>query len=157
MQKITPFLWFDSQAEEAVKFYTSIFKDSKVISTSYYGEGGPMPKDTVLVIAFQLNGQEYMALNGGAYVKFNEAISLAVNCETQQEIDYYWDKLSAGGSLQQCGWLKDKYGLSWQVMPSKTGEWLSNKDRKKADRVMAAVMKMVKLDMKAMQDAFDGK
>jgi len=157
MQKITPFLWFDSQAEEAVKFYTSIFKDSKIISTSYYGEGGPMPKDTVLVIAFQLNGQEYMALNGGAYVKFNEAISLAVNCETQQEIDYYWDKLSAGGSLQQCGWLKDKYGLSWQVMPSKTGEWLSNKDRKKADRVMAAVMKMVKLDMKAMQDAFDGK
>jgi len=157
MQKITTFLWFNNEAEEAAKFYTSVFKDSKIISTSYYGEGAPLPKGTALVVTFQLNGQEFMALNGGPHFKFTEAISLSVACETQQELDYYWDKLSAGGSQQQCGWLKDKYGLSWQVVPAKLGEWMTDKDHTKSDRVMAAVMKMVKLDIQTMQDAYNGK
>src|SRR6185369_15925565 len=116
MPKITPFLWFDKNAEEAVNFYTSIFKSSKIVNVTRYSDAGPMPKGTVLTVAFQIEGQDFVALNGGPQFKFTEAISFAVNCETQQEIDYYWDKLGAGGSDQQCGWLKDKYGVSWQIV-----------------------------------------
>jgi len=121
MPKITPFLWFDSNAEEAAQFYTSIFKNSKILQTSRYGEDGPGPKGTVMTIRFELNGQEFIALNGGPHFKFNEAVSFVVNCETQQEVDEYWKKLTAGGKEVQCGWLTDKYGLSWQITPTILG------------------------------------
>ena len=155
MQKITPFLWFDDQAEEAAHFYISLFKNSKVTSTTRYGEEGPGPSGSVMTVAFQLAGQEFIALNGGPQFKFTEAVSFVVNCETQDEIDYYWETLSAGGEKVQCGWLTDKYGLSWQVVPTKLTEWA--RDAAGLQRVMHALMQMKKLDIAALQKAYDGK
>src|SRR6185295_20216301 len=146
MQKITPFLWFDNNAEEAVNHYLSIFKNSKIASILRCGDAGPGPKGSVLTIAFQLEGQDFIALNGGPVFKFNEAISLSVDCKTQREVDELWEKLSAGGQKSQCGWLKDKFGLSWQVVPSELVEMLQDKDAKKSARVMAAMMQMSKID-----------
>jgi len=157
MQKITPFLWFDDKAEEAMNFYVSTFKNSKRGRISRYGEAGPGPKGTVMVATFQLEGQDFIALNGGPHFKFTEAISLVVNCETQDELDAFWEKLSEGGSKGQCGWLKDKYGLSWQVVPTILGELMSGKDAAKAHRVMEAMLKMVKLDVKKLKEAAKGK
>jgi predicted 3-demethylubiquinone-9 3-methyltransferase (glyoxalase superfamily) len=157
MQKITPFLWFDNQAEEAVKFYTSIFKKSKVLKVTRYSEAAAKasgrPKDSVLTIEFQIEGQRFVALNGGPAFKFNESVSFVVNCKTQAELDRFWKKLSAGGKESQCGWLKDKYGLSWQIVPSTLGEILSSKDPAKAERVMKAILQMKKLDIKALRNA----
>ena len=157
MQRITSFLWFDNQAEEAVKFYTSIFKNSKIMDTTRYGEEGPKvsgrPKGSVMTIKFQLDGQEFIALNGGPHFKFTEAVSFVVNCKTQAEVDYFWKKLSAGGKEVQCGWLKDKYGLSWQIVPTILGELLSGKDRVKSQRVMEAMLQMVKLDIDKLKQA----
>ena len=155
MQRITPFLWFDNQAEEAAKFYTSIFKNSKLGSVARYGETGPGPKGTVMTAEFELDGQKFVALNGGPTFKFTEAISLVVNCETQEEVDYYWDKLSAGGQEVQCGWVKDKYGLSWQIVPTILGKLVQDKDAKKVNRVMEAMMKMVRLDIQGLKQAYD--
>ena len=155
MQKITTFLWFDAQAEEAANYYVSMFKNSKILNMSHYGEGGPRPKGSVLVVEFQLDGQKFLALNGGPHFKFTEAISLMVNCETQQEIDEMWEKLSTGGEKSQCGWLKDKYGLWWQVVPTVLSQMLEGKDSEKANRVMKEVMQMNKLDTKRMQQAYD--
>ena len=154
-QKITTFLWFDQNAEQAVRFYTSIFKDSKILEETRYTEGGPMPQGTILTIKFQLAGQEFIALNGGPEFRFTEAISLFVNCESQAEVDEYWNKLLAGGGEpSQCGWLKDKYGLSWQVAPTVLLEMLQDKDRARAKRVMDAMMQMVKIDIAALQKAY---
>jgi len=157
MQKITPFLWFNDNAEEAVKFYTSIFKNSKIGKIARYGEEGEKiagrPKGSVMTVEFQLEGQQFIALNGGPIFKFTEAISFVVNCETQEEVDYYWEKLSAGGKEVQCGWLKDKHGLSWQIVPTVLGELLSDKDAAKSHRVMQAMLKMVKLDIKKLKQA----
>ena len=159
MQKIRPCLWFDSQAEEAVKFYTSIFKNSKVLKTARYGEAGAkvsgQPKGTVMTITFQIEGQEFMALNGGPIFKFSEAISLIVDCKTQKEVDELWEKLSEGGEKGVCGWLKDKYGLSWQIVPTVVGEMLQDKDARKAERVMEAILKMTKLDIAALKQAYE--
>ena len=155
MKKITPFLWFDNQAEEAMNFYTSIFKDSKIGTISRYGDAGPLPKGTVMVGTFQINGQEFMVLNGGPHFKFTEAISFYLPCESQEEVDEYWEKLSEGGQTSQCGWLKDKFGLSWQVVPTLLGDLMSSKDPKKANNVMKAVMQMTKLDSKLLQEAYD--
>jgi predicted 3-demethylubiquinone-9 3-methyltransferase (glyoxalase superfamily) len=155
MQKITTFLWFDNQAEEAANFYASIFKNSKILGMSHYGDAGPRPKGSVLVVSFQLDGQNFLALNGGPHFKFTEAISLVVNCETQQEVDEMWNKLSAGGEESQCGWLKDKYGLSWQVVPTILNEMLRDKDPEKANRVMQAILQMGKLDIKVLKQAYD--
>ena len=155
MQKITPFLWFDGKAEEAMNFYISIFKNSKIVSVSRYGEGGPGPKGTVMTGTFQLEGQQFMALNGGPHFTFSQAISFFVNCETQQEVDELWEKLSEGGEKQRCGWLKDKYGLSWQVIPSALGEMLQDKDAEKAKRVMKAMLQMDKIDMEGLKQAYD--
>jgi predicted 3-demethylubiquinone-9 3-methyltransferase (glyoxalase superfamily) len=157
MQKITPFLWFDDNAEEAVKFYTSVFKNSKVGDISRYGDAGPGPKGSVMVITFELDGQEFMALNGGPQFKFTEAISLVVNCKDQKEVDEYWDKLSEGGQKVQCGWLKDKFGLSWQVVPTILGELMRDKDPAKRERVMKAMLQMVKLDVDGLKRAAEGK
>jgi predicted 3-demethylubiquinone-9 3-methyltransferase (glyoxalase superfamily) len=156
MQKITPFLWFDNQAEEAVNFYVSLFKDSKVLSCSRYGEAGPGPKGTVMVCKFQLEGQEFLALNGGPHFKFTEAVSFVVNCETQPEIDALWQKLSEGGEEGQCGWLKDKYGLSWQVVPPVLEQLMKDKDPQKSKRVMEAMLKMKKIEIAALRRAYDG-
>jgi len=153
MQKITPFLWFDANAEEAVDFYTSIFKNSKIKDTSRYGDSGPGPKGSVMVMTFELDGQEFMALNGGPTFKFTEAISLVVNCKTQDEINRYWDALSAGGQTVQCGWLKDKFGLSWQIVPTILGELMQGKDPQKRERVMKAMMQMVKLEVDGLERA----
>src|SRR5881397_138995 len=152
MQKITPFLWFDSQAEEAVKFYTSIFKNSKIGKIARYGEEGEQvsgrPAGSVMTVEFQLEGQEFVALNGGPHFKFTEAISFVVSCQNQEEVDYFWDKLTAdGGKPGQCGWLKDKFGVSWQIVPSALPELLQNKDPEKSKRVMKALMQMHKLDI----------
>jgi predicted 3-demethylubiquinone-9 3-methyltransferase (glyoxalase superfamily) len=159
MQKITPFLWFDDQAEEAVTFYTSIFRNSKIGNIACYGDAGAQvsgrPKGTVMTVAFQLEGQEFVALNGGPQFKFTEAISFVVNCQTQEEVDEYWEKLSAGGQEVQCGWLKDKYGLSWQIVPTILGEMLSNPDPKKAERVMKAMLQMKKIDIKGLKQAYE--
>jgi predicted 3-demethylubiquinone-9 3-methyltransferase (glyoxalase superfamily) len=154
MPKITPFLWFDNQAEEAMNFYVSIFKNSKVGSVTRYGEAGPGPKGTVMSATFQLDGQDFFALNGGPLFKFTEAISFFVNCETQQEVDYFWDKLVAGGTPSRCGWLKDKYGLSWQIIPTALGQMLGDKDAKKAARVMRAMLQMQKIDIKKLEAAY---
>ncbi|MBP7722546.1 MAG: VOC family protein [Alphaproteobacteria bacterium] len=155
MKTITPCLWFDGNAEEAVKFYTSIFKDGKILSTSYYGPGMHLPEGTVLTITFEIMGQQFMALNGGPEFKFDEAISLMIPCDTQEEIDYYWDKLTAaGGQPVQCGWLKDKFGLSWQVVPRIIEKHLNDKDQAKTNRVMKAVMGMVKLDIAEIEKAY---
>ncbi len=155
MQKITPFLWFDTQAEEAVKLYTSLFNNSRITGMTRYEQEGPGPKGTVMTVAFELEGQEFVALNGGPIYKFTEAISFVVNCETQEEIDRLWDKLSEGGEVQQCGWLKDKYGLSWQIVPTVLGRLLQDKDPEKSRRVMQAMLQMIKLDIKALQSAHD--
>jgi len=155
MQKITPFLWFDKQAEEAMNFYTSIFKDSKIKKISRYPEGSPGPAGTVMTASFELNGQEFIVLNGGPQFHFTEAISFVVNCETQDEVDNFWGKLSEGGQKSQCGWLKDKYGLSWQIVPNALGAMLSDKDPEKAKRVMMALMQMSKLDIKTLKQAYD--
>ena len=153
MQKITPFLWFDNNAEEAVQFYTSIFKDSKILETSRYGDAGPGPKGTVMTVKFELNGQAFIALNGGPHFKFTEAISFVVNCETQKEIDEYWAKLTAGGKEVQCGWLTDKFGLSWQIVPTILGQLMLNKDPQKVKSVTQAFIKMVKMDIEALKQA----
>jgi predicted 3-demethylubiquinone-9 3-methyltransferase (glyoxalase superfamily) len=154
-QKITPFLWFDNQAEEAVRFYTSIFKNSKIGKVARYGEAGPGPKGSVMTISFELEGQEFTALNGGPHFKFTEAISLVVNCDTQKEIDYYWQKLSAGGKEVQCGWLKDKYGLSWQIVPTVLSELVADREPAKSDPVMKAMRQMVKLDIETLKKAYE--
>ncbi len=160
MQKITPFLWFDNQAEEAAKFYVSVFsgkggKNSKIVNVARYGEAGPGPKGTVMIVAFQLDGQEFIALNGGPHFKFTEAISFVINCATQEEVDRFWGKLSEGGEEGQCGWLKDKYGLSWQVVPTVLGELLSDKDAVKSQRVMKAMLQMKKMDIKTLKQAYE--
>ena len=155
MQKIVPFLWFDGNAEEAMNFYVSVFKNSKVLSVTRYGEAGPGPKGTVMSCTFQLEGQDFYALNGGPQFKFTPAISLFVNCETQQEIDTLWKTLSAGGREDQCGWLQDKYGLSWQIIPTALGRMLGGKDAKKATAAMKAMLQMKKLDIKGLQQAYD--
>ncbi len=155
MQKITPFLWFDSQAEEAANFYVSIFKDSRIKSVSRYGEGGPGAKGSVMSVTFQLEGQDFMALNGGPLFSFTPAVSFFVNCETQQEIDELWEKLTAGGGEVRCGWLKDKYGLSWQIVPTALGEMLQDPDPEKSKRVMQALMQMNKLDIAALKQAYE--
>ena len=150
---ITPFLWFNDQAEEAANFYTSVFKNSKLNEIVRNGEGGPGPKGSVLTASFMLDGQQFVALNGGPHFKFTEAVSFVINCPDQQEIDYYWQKLSEGGEEGRCGWLKDKYGLSWQVVPADMSKLLSNPDPEKSKRVMQALMKMNKLDIAALQNA----
>ena len=161
MQKITPFLWFNDNAEEAVKFYTSVFKNSNIGKIARYDQAGEKasgrPAGSVMTVEFQLEGQEFVALNGGPMFKFTEAISFVVNCETQEEVDYYWERLSAGGKEVQCGWLKDKFGLSWQIVPTVLGELLSDKDAAKAQRAMEAMLKMVKLDIKKLKQAAKGK
>jgi predicted 3-demethylubiquinone-9 3-methyltransferase (glyoxalase superfamily) len=154
MQKITPFLWFDGKAEEAMNFYTSIFKNSKIVSIMRYGEAGPGPKGTVMTAKFELNGQEFVALNGGPQFTFTEALSFVVNCETQQEVDELWEKLSAGGQKSRCGWLKDKYGLSWQVIPTVLVEMLQDKDAEKSNRVMQAMLQMDKIDIEGLKQAY---
>lgn len=154
MQKITPFLWFDTQAEEAAKFYVSIFKNSKLLGSSRYGDSGPGPKGSVMVQSFELDGQKFTALNGGPTFKFTEAISLVVNCENQEEVDHFWDQLSAdGGQEVQCGWLKDKFGLSWQIVPTILPELMKSSDPKKSERVMKALMQMTKLDIAKLKEA----
>ena len=155
-QKITPFLWFDSQAEEAARFYTSIFKDSKIVNVSRYGEAGPGPKGSVMTVDFQIEDQEFVALNGGPHFKFTEAISFVVNCETQEEVDEFWEKLSEGGQKSQCGWLKDKFGLSWQIVPIILTKLLLDKDPVKATRVMSAMLQMSKIDIAKLQEAYAG-
>jgi len=155
MQKITPFLWFDNQAEEAINFYVSIFKNSKVLNVSRYGDAGPGPAGSVITATFQLEGQEFMALNGGPDHKFTEAISLFVDCKTQEEVDELWAKLSEGGEEGPCGWLKDKYGLSWQIIPSALGELLNDPDPAKSQSVMKAMLQMSKIDIKGLQQAYD--
>ncbi|HET9994887.1 MAG TPA: VOC family protein [Candidatus Acidoferrum sp.] len=155
MQKITPFLWFDGKAEEAMNFYTSIFKNSKIGTVSRYGEGGPGAKGTVMSATFQLDGQQFMALNGGPQFTFSPAISLFVNCETQQEVDELWEKLSEGGKKERCGWLKDKYGLSWQIIPTALGKMLGDKDPQKSKRVMKAMLQMDKIDIDALKQAYE--
>jgi len=157
MQKITPFLWFDNQAEEAMNFYTSIFKNSKVGTVSRYGDAGPGPKGSVMVASFELDGMQFTALNGGPHFKFTEAISLYVNCEDQAEVDYFWNKLCAdGGQPSQCGWLKDKFGLSWQIVPAVLPRLLSDPDGAKAGRVMQAMLQMQKIDVAKLEQAAKG-
>ena len=156
IQKITPFLWFDNRAEEAVQFYTSVFNNSKILKMSYYGDNSPMPKGTVMVISFTLEGQSFNALNGGPVFQFTPAISFVVNCETQEEIDELWDKLSEGGETQVCGWLKDKFGISWQIVPVQLGDLMSSKDSERTNRAMQAILKMKKLNVAELKKAFDG-
>jgi predicted 3-demethylubiquinone-9 3-methyltransferase (glyoxalase superfamily) len=155
MQQITPFLWFDGRAEEAMNFYVSVFKNSKVVSVSRCGEGGPGPKGTAMSVKFQLDGQEFFGLNGGPQFSFSPAISFFVNCETQPEVDELWEKLSEGGKKERCGWLKDKYGLSWQIIPTVLGKLLQGKDAEKAGRVMKAMLQMDKIDITRLQQAYD--
>jgi predicted 3-demethylubiquinone-9 3-methyltransferase (glyoxalase superfamily) len=157
MQKITPFLWFDSKAEEAMNFYVSVFKNSKVVGVSRYGDAGPGPKGSVMTATFELEGQRFIALNGGPTFTFTPAISLFVNCETQQEVDDLWAKLSAGGREDRCGWLQDKYGLSWQIIPSTLMDLMQDKDPEKSKRVMQAMLQMVKIDIAGLKKAYAGK
>jgi predicted 3-demethylubiquinone-9 3-methyltransferase (glyoxalase superfamily) len=154
MQTITPFLWFDDKAEEAMNFYTSIFKNSKIGSITRYEKGGPGPEGTVMSATFQLNGQEFMALNGGPHFKFSPAISFFVSCETQEEVDEMWEKLSEGGAKNRCGWLDDKFGLTWQIVPSILGELLVDKDAEKSRRVMQAMLQMDKIDIELLKIAY---
>jgi len=156
-QKITTFLWFDASAEEAAKHYVSIFKDSKILGVSRYGEAGPGPKGSVMTVNFQLEGQEFIGLNGGPQFKFTEAISLLVSCDTQKEVDELWSKLSAGGEEGPCGWLKDKFGLSWQIVPSALGKMMQDKDPKKSKRVMEAMLQMKKMDIARLEQAYGGR
>ncbi len=157
MQKITPFLWFNDKAEEAMRFYVSIFKNSKVGSISRYGDAGPGPKGTVMVATFELEGQAFIALNGGPQFTFSPAISFVVNCQTQKEVDDFWEKLSAGGQTQQCGWLTDRYGLSWQIVPTILGELMQDKDPEKSGRVMKAMLQMTKIDIEGLKRAYEGR
>ncbi|MGH7233504.1 MAG: VOC family protein [Nitrospiraceae bacterium] len=161
MQKITPCLWFDDKAEEAAKFYVSIFKNSKLGNITRYGEAGAevsgRPKGSVMTVTFEIEGQEFLALNGGPIFKFTEAVSFMVKCETQEEIDDMWEKLSQGGEEGQCGWLKDKYGLSWQIVSPGWDEMLRDKDTKKSERVMKAILTMSKPDLKAIKQAYEGR
>jgi predicted 3-demethylubiquinone-9 3-methyltransferase (glyoxalase superfamily) len=153
MQKITPFLWFNNNAEEAINLYTSIFKNSKIIMTSRFGEGGPGKDGKFMTGTIQLDGQEFMVMNAGPVFKFTEAISMFVSCETQEEVDYFWEKLSEGGQKSQCGWLKDKFGLSWQIVPTILGKLMHSSDPAKAKKVMDAMLKMTKLDIAALKKA----
>jgi predicted 3-demethylubiquinone-9 3-methyltransferase (glyoxalase superfamily) len=155
VQKITPFLWFDRQAEEAAKFYTSIFPNSKIVKVVRHGEAGPGPAGTAMIVEFQLEGQSFVALNGGPHFKFTEAVSFVANCQTQEEVDNYWEKLSAGGTQVECGWLKDKFGLSWQIVPTVLPQLMSDPDPQKTGRVMKAMLKMKKLDIRTLQQAYD--
>ncbi|MGH9482076.1 MAG: VOC family protein [Terriglobales bacterium] len=152
-QKITPFLWFDGQAEAAARLYTSLFKNSGIVNVNRNGESGPGPKGSAMSVVFRLEGQEFIALNGGPMYRFTPAISFLVNCQTQAEVDELWDKLSAGGATQQCGWLQDRFGLSWQIVPSILGKLLGDKDTAKAQRVMRAMLGMVKLDIAGLERA----
>ena len=159
MQEITPFLWFNNQAEEALNFYTSIFKNSKKLSVTRYGEAGAKaagrPKGSVMTVVFELEGQEFIALNGGPVFTFSPAISFVVNCETQEELDELWEKLSEGGEKEQCGWLKDKFGVSWQIVPTVLGEMLQDKDPKKSEKVMEALLRMDKIDIETLKQAYE--
>jgi predicted 3-demethylubiquinone-9 3-methyltransferase (glyoxalase superfamily) len=154
--KITPFLWFNDNAEEAMNYYVSIFKNSKVLSINRFGDAGPGPSGSVMTATFELEGQQFTALNGGPEFGFTEAISFFVNCETQQEVDELWDRLCAGGEPSMCGWLKDKFGLSWQIIPKALGEMLGDKDPEKAGRAMKAMLQMQKIDVKKLKEAYDG-
>ena len=156
IQRITPFLWFDNQAEEAMNFYVSIFRNSKTGLVTRYGETGPGAKGSVMTASFTLDGQEFVALNGGPQFPFTEAVSFVVNCDSQEEIDYYWEKLSAGGQEVQCGWLKDKFGLCWQIVPTEFFELVSKGTPEQSDRVMTAMMNMVKMDLAKLKQAYDG-
>lgn len=157
MQKITPFLWFDGKAEEAANFYTSIFKNSKLGQIRRYGDAGPGPKGSVLTASFAIEGQEFVALNGGPQFTFTPAISFFVNCETQEEVDEFWDKLSEGGRKNRYGWLQDKFGVSWQIVPTALGKLLGDPDPEKSSRVMKAMLQMEKLDIRGLQEAYEGK
>ena len=156
-QKITPFLWYDTQAEEAARLYVSVFRNSKINTITHYGESGPGPKGSVMTVAFELEGQEFVALNAGPQFPFTEAVSFVVNCDTQEEIDYFWEKLSAGGKKGPCGWLKDKFGLSWQVGPAELNEMMAKATPEQSDRVMKALMEMEILDAAKLKQAYDGK
>jgi predicted 3-demethylubiquinone-9 3-methyltransferase (glyoxalase superfamily) len=155
MKKITPCLWFDTQAEEAANFYISVFKNSKIVDVSRYGEAGPKPAGTVLTVIFQLDGQEFMALNGGPEYTFSPAVSFLVDCKTQEEVDELWDKLSKGGETSQCGWLTDRFGVTWQIVPTVLGEMLNDPDPAKSQRVMRAMLQMTKLDIKILREAYE--
>ncbi len=155
MHKITPFLWFDTQAEEAIRFYASIFKQSKILSESRWGEGGPVPAGTLMSATFELDGNQFMALNAGPMFQFTEAISFYVDCQTQAEVDELWNKLSEGGETSMCGWLKDKYGLSWQIIPAALGELMGDPDPVKAKAVMDAMLQMTKIEIDKLQMAYD--
>jgi predicted 3-demethylubiquinone-9 3-methyltransferase (glyoxalase superfamily) len=155
VQRIVPFLWFNDRAEEAVSFYVSIFRNSRVVSVSRYGDAGPGRKGTVMVATFQLDGQDFHALNGGPRFTFSPAMSLLVNCETQEEVDDLWGKLSEGGETNQCGWLKDKFGLSWQIVPTVLGKWMQDQDPEKSQRVMKAMLQMEKLDIARLKQAYE--
>jgi len=155
MQKITPFLWFDTEAEEAAKLYTSVFKNSKIVSTTRYGDAGPGPKGSVMTVAFNLDGNDFVALNGGPQFDFTPAVSFQIDCQTQEEVDWFWDKLSAGGKPGRCGWLEDRFGVSWQVVPRALRELLQSSDAKKAKRVMEAMLQMDKLEIQKLQDAYE--
>ena len=157
MPKISPFLWFDTQAEEAAKFYVSIFGNSRIVTVARYGEAGPGPKGSVMTVVFELEGQRFIALNGGPQFKFTEAISFCVECATQADVDRFWGLLSTGGTEGPCGWLKDRYGLSWQITPTILGKMLGDPDPAKSKRVMAAMLKMKKIDIRALQQAYDRK
>lgn len=157
MQKITPFLWFDGKAEEAMRFYTSVFPDSKAGMVTRYGEAGPGPKGSVMTATFTLFGQEFIALNGGPLFPLTPAVSFVVNCDTQREVDHYWEKLSAGGQTQQCGWLTDRFGLSWQIVPSAMGRLMEGGDAARSNRVMKAMLGMTKLDLAALEKAYQGR
>jgi len=156
-QKITPFLWFNKQAEEAANFYTSIFKNSKINSTTRYTDAGPGPKGSVMTIGFELEGQHFTAINGGPVFTFSQAISFVVRCQTQEEVDAYWSKLSEGGQQQQCAWLKDKYGISWQIVPDALIELLQDKDPERSKRVMQAMFQMKRIDIAGLKRAYEGK
>jgi predicted 3-demethylubiquinone-9 3-methyltransferase (glyoxalase superfamily) len=157
MQKITPFLWFDNQAEEAANFYVSVFKDGRIKNITRYGDAGPGPKGSVMVVSFEINGQSFAALNGGPTFKFTEAVSFLVHCKTQEEVDYYWDKLTgAGGAPSRCGWLKDKYGLSWQIIPDVLLDMVNDPDAAKSNRAFEAMLKMAKIDIGKLQEAYAG-
>jgi predicted 3-demethylubiquinone-9 3-methyltransferase (glyoxalase superfamily) len=157
MQKITPFLWFDDQAEEAAAFYVSVFKNSRIEGVRRYGAGSPGPEGSVMTVTFRLDGQEFTALNGGPIFTFSPAVSFFVTCETQEEVDDYWAKLSAGGAEEQCGWLRDRYGVSWQIVPAALDEMLQDKDPERARRVMQAMLQMIKIDIAGLRRAWEGK
>lgn len=157
MQKITPYLWFDGQAEEAANHYTAIFANSRITGVNRYGEAGPLPAGTVMTVTFELEGQQFVALNGGPEFTFNEAISFYVDCRTQDEVDELWERLSEGGQQGPCGWLKDRYGVSWQIIPAALGEMVGDPDPEKSNRVMKAMLGMSKIDIRGLRDAYEGR